>query len=43
LNNWSCGPGQGGSQCTLSPGGAAITQTVPDNQREIQFGVKLQF
>ena len=24
-------------------GGAAITQTVPDNQREIQFGLKLQF
>jgi len=26
-----------------SPGGAAITQTIPDNQREIQFGVKLEF
>jgi hypothetical protein len=25
------------------PGGAAITQTVPDNQREIQFGLKLLF
>jgi hypothetical protein len=43
LNNWSCKAGQGGSQCTLGGGGAAITQTVPDNQREIQFGVKLQF
>ena len=43
LNNWTCQPGQGGSQCTLSPGGAQITQTVPDNQREIQFGLKLQF
>jgi hypothetical protein len=39
LNNWSCN----GSACTLSPGGAQITQTVPDNQREIQFGLKLQF
>ncbi len=26
-----------------SGGGAAITQTIPDNQREIQFGLKLQF
>jgi hypothetical protein len=26
-----------------SPGGAAITQTLPDAQREIQFGLKLQF
>ncbi len=43
LNNWTCGPGQGGSQCAVSAGGAAITQTVPDNQREIQFGLKLQF
>ena len=43
LNNWTCGPGQGGSACSLSPGGAQITQTVPDNQREIQFGLKLQF
>jgi hypothetical protein len=33
--------------CTASnncqKGGAQITQTVPDNQREIQFGLKLQF
>ena len=26
-----------------SGGGAQITQTLPDNQREIQFGLKLQF
>jgi len=26
-----------------SGGGAAITSTLPDNQREIQFGLKLQF
>jgi hypothetical protein len=32
------------SDCSgRSPGGAAITQTLPDAQREIQFGVKLQF
>jgi hypothetical protein len=43
LNNWTCGVGQGGSACSLSAGGAQITQTVPDNQREIQFGLKLQF
>src|SRR5260370_4188094 len=43
LNNWTCGPGQGGSQCAVSAGGAAITQTVPDNQREIQVGLNLQF
>ncbi len=28
---------------TRSGGGAQITQTLPDNQREIQFGLKLQF
>jgi hypothetical protein len=43
FDNWTCKSGQGGSACTLSPGGAAITQTVPDNQREIQFGLKLLF
>jgi len=32
------------TDCSVrSPGGAAITQTIPDAQREIQFGVKLQF
>ena len=41
--NVTCAPGQGGSACSSSPGGAAITQTVPDNQREIQFSLKLQF
>jgi hypothetical protein len=43
LNNWSCLAGQGGSQCTLSPGGAAITQVLPESWRQIQFGLKLQF
>jgi Carboxypeptidase regulatory-like domain len=34
----------GATDCSQrSPGGAAITQTIPDNQREIQFGLKLQF
>jgi hypothetical protein len=28
---------------TCQKGGAQITQTVPDNQREIQFGLKLEF
>jgi hypothetical protein len=31
------------SVCTRAGGGAAITQTLPDAQREIQFGLKLQF
>ena len=29
--------------CSRSGGGAAITSTLPDAQREIQFGLKLQF
>jgi hypothetical protein len=31
------------SVCTRAAGGAAITSTLPDAQREIQFGLKLQF
>jgi len=34
----------GATDCSRrSPGGAAITQTLPDAQREIQFGLKVQF
>ncbi len=34
----------GATDCSgRSAGGAAITTTIPDNQREIQFGLKLQF
>jgi hypothetical protein len=44
--NFSCTPAAAPTptDCSgRSGGGAAITQTLPDNQREIQFGVKLQF
>jgi hypothetical protein len=43
--NFSCGQVNPTtpSVCTRSGGGAQITQTLPDNQREIQFGAKLQF
>jgi hypothetical protein len=43
--NFSCGQASPTtpSVCTRSGGGAQITQTLPDAQREIQFGLKLQF
>ena len=44
--NFSCTPAAAPvpTDCSgRSPGGAAITQTQPDAQREIQFGLKLQF
>ena len=43
LPNVGSGGGSSGAGFTNAAGGAAITQTIPDNQREIQFGVKLQF
>ena len=43
LPNVGSGGGSSGAGFTNAPGGAAITQTIPDAQREIQFGVKLQF
>jgi hypothetical protein len=43
LPNVGSGPGSSGVGFTNAAGGAAITQTVPDNQREIQFGLKLLF
>jgi hypothetical protein len=43
--NFNCmTTGSGATDCSgRSSGGAAITQTLPDAQREIQFGLKLQF
>ena len=44
--NFSCtgGTAPTPTDCSgRSSGGATITQTLPDAQREIQFGVKLQF
>jgi hypothetical protein len=43
LPNPLSGGGSSGAGFVNSAGGAAITQTIPDNQREIQFGLKLQF
>jgi hypothetical protein len=43
LPNFGSGGGSSGAGFVNVPGGAAITQTVPDNQREIQFGLKLAF
>jgi len=43
LPNLLSGGGSSGAGFVNSTGGAAITTTVPDNQREVQFGVKLQF
>jgi len=43
LPNVGSGGGSSGAGFTNAAGGAAITQTLPDAQREIQFGVKLQF
>jgi hypothetical protein len=41
---FNCQTVGGVNDCSArSPGGAAITQTIPDAQREIQFGLKLQF
>jgi len=43
LPNVGSGGGSSGAGFSNVPGGAAITQTLPDAQREIQFGLKLQF
>jgi hypothetical protein len=43
LPNVGSGGGSSGAGFSNVSGGAAITQTIPDNQREIQFGLKLQF
>jgi Carboxypeptidase regulatory-like domain len=45
LNFFNCQTlSSGATDCSQrATGGAAITSTVPDNQREIQFGLKLQF
>jgi len=43
LPNVGSGGGSSGAGFVNVAGGAAITQTVPDNQREIQFGLKLLF
>jgi hypothetical protein len=43
LPNLGSGGGSGAAGFTNAAGGAAITSTVPDNQREVQFGLKLQF
>jgi hypothetical protein len=43
LPNVGSGGGSSGAGFVNSAGGAAITTTVPDNQREIQFGLKLLF
>jgi hypothetical protein len=43
LPNLLSGGGSSGAGFVNSAGGAAITTTIPDNQREIQFGLKLQF
>jgi hypothetical protein len=43
LPNVGSGGGSSGAGFSNAPGGAAITQTIPDAQREIQFGLKLQF
>jgi hypothetical protein len=43
LPNVGSGGGSSGAGFSNTAGGAAITQTLPDAQREIQFGLKLQF
>jgi hypothetical protein len=43
LPNMGSGGGSSGAGFINSAGGAAITQTLPDAQREIQFSLKLQF
>jgi hypothetical protein len=43
LPNVGSGGGSSGAGFSNAAGGAAITQTIPDAQREIQFGLKLQF
>jgi hypothetical protein len=43
LPNVGSGGGSSGAGFSNVAGGAAITQTIPDAQREIQFGMKLQF
>jgi hypothetical protein len=43
LPNMGSGGGSSGAGFINVPGGAAITQTLPDAQREIQFGLKLAF
>ena len=43
LPNLGSGGGSSGAGFSNVAGGAAITQTIPDNQREIQFALKLQF
>ncbi len=43
LPNFGSGGGSSGAGFINVTGGAAITSTVPDNQREIQFGLKLAF
>ena len=43
MPNLGSGGGSSGAGFVNAPGGAAITQTIPDTQREIQFGVKLLF
>ena len=43
LPNMGSGGGSSGAGFVNVAGGAAITQTLPDAQREIQFGLKLAF
>ena len=43
LPNLGSGGGSSGAGFSNTTGGAAITSTLPDAQREIQFGLKLQF
>jgi hypothetical protein len=43
LPNVGSGGGSSGAGFSTFAGGAAITSTLPDAQREIQFGLKLQF
>ena len=43
LPNVGSGGGSSGAGFSNVAGGAAITQTLPDAQREIQFGLKLHF
>ena len=43
LPNVGSGGGSSGAGYANVAGGAAITQTIPDGQREIQFGIKVLF
>ena len=43
MPNLGSGGGSSGAGFVNAPGGAAITQTIPDAQREIQFGLKVLF